>query len=34
LAGRGIERIHGSVSHDGGIAFAVVILEGSTHDLD
>jgi holo-[acyl-carrier protein] synthase len=27
LAGRGIGRIHGSVSHDGGMAFAVVILE-------
>lgn len=28
LTDRGISRIHGSVSHDGGIAFAVVILEG------
>ena len=27
LAGRGIGRIHASVSHDGGVAFAVVILE-------
>jgi holo-[acyl-carrier protein] synthase len=33
LAGRGIDRIHASVSHDGGMAFAVVILEGSTHHL-
>jgi holo-[acyl-carrier protein] synthase len=28
LGNRGILRIHGSVSHDGGIAMAVVILEG------
>lgn len=27
LVSRGIHRLHGSVSHDGGIAFAVVILE-------
>ncbi len=25
---RGIDRIHGSVTHDGGTAFAVVIIEG------
>jgi len=28
LESRGIHRIHGSISHDGGIALAVVILEG------
>lgn len=28
LEARGIRRLHGTVSHDGGIAFAVVILEG------
>ena len=33
LAGRGVERIHASISHEGGMAFAVVILEGSTHHL-
>ncbi len=33
LADRGIDRLHDSVSHDGGMAFAVVILEGSTHHL-
>ena len=33
LAGRGVEHLHASVSHDGGTAFAVVILEGSTHHL-
>lgn len=33
LADRGIDRLHASVSHDGGMAFAVVILEGSTHHL-
>jgi len=27
LRGRGIHRLHGSISHDGGMAFAVVILE-------
>jgi holo-[acyl-carrier protein] synthase len=26
---RGIDQIHGSVTHDGGVAFAVVILEGA-----
>lgn len=33
LAARGINRLHGSVSHDAGMAFAVVILEGSIHHL-
>ena len=28
LRSRGIQRMHGSVSHDGGLALAVVILEG------
>jgi len=28
LARRGVARLHGSVTHDGGTAFAVVILEG------
>ncbi len=28
LAARGIRRLHGSLSHDGGVAFAVVLLEG------
>jgi holo-[acyl-carrier-protein] synthase len=28
LERRGASRLHGSVSHDGGIAFAVVLLEG------
>lgn len=32
LAARGIEVLHGSVSHDGGLALAVVILEGRTRD--
>jgi len=27
LAARGIQHLHGSVSHDGGLALAVVILE-------
>ncbi|MDR3670319.1 MAG: holo-ACP synthase [Holophaga sp.] len=30
LAGRGIDRIHASVSHDGGMALAVVVLETGT----
>lgn len=30
IQSRGIATIHGSVSHDGGIAFAVVILEGAS----
>lgn len=30
LAGRGIGRIHASVSHDGGMALAVVVLETGT----
>jgi len=29
LENRGIQHLHGSVSHDGGIAMAVVILEGA-----
>ncbi len=29
LAARGVVRMHGSVSHEGGLALAVVILEGS-----
>ena len=33
LEARNIERIHASISHDSGMAFAVVILEGSTHHL-
>lgn len=32
LSARGIERLHGSVSHDGGLAFAVVVLEGHGKD--
>lgn len=28
IQSRGIEKIHGSLSHDGGMSFAVVILEG------
>lgn len=34
LQQRSIERLHGTVSHDSGLAFAVVILEGKTalHD--
>jgi phosphopantetheinyl transferase (holo-ACP synthase) len=28
LASRGIKHLHGSVSHDGDLALAVVILEG------
>lgn len=31
---RGVDRLHASVSHEGGMAFAVVILEGSKHHLD
>lgn len=30
---RGIDRLHASLSHDGGTAFAVVILEGTEHHL-
>lgn len=33
LEARKIERIHASISHDSGMAFAVVILEGSKHHL-
>jgi holo-[acyl-carrier protein] synthase len=33
LGSRGIDHIHASVSHEGGMAFAVVILEGTTHHL-
>lgn len=32
LEQRGIARLHGSVSHDGGIAFAVVLVEGGDDD--
>jgi holo-[acyl-carrier protein] synthase len=32
LRSRGISRLHGSVSHDGGLALAVVILEGEIRD--
>jgi len=32
LKTRGIHQMHGSVSHDGGIALAVVILEGNPHN--
>jgi holo-[acyl-carrier protein] synthase len=28
IQSRGIEKIHGSLSHDGGMSFAVVLLEG------
>lgn len=31
LARRGIQKIHGSVSHDGGTALAFVILEAQSH---
>lgn len=31
---RGIHRIHGSVSHDGGLALAFVILEGDDPRID
>jgi len=34
LEGRGVEKLHASISHEGGMAFAVVILEGSKHHLD
>lgn len=34
LARRGADRIHASISHEGGMAFAVVILEGTKHHLD
>jgi len=33
LQAKHIDRIHASISHDSGMAFAVVILEGSTHHL-
>jgi holo-[acyl-carrier protein] synthase len=33
LEERGVERLHGSVSHDAGLSFAVVILEGRPHHL-
>ena len=33
IQSRGIDHIHGSVTHDGGTAFAVVILEGR-HEPD
>lgn len=32
LRARGVRRLHGSVSHDGGLALAVVILEGDLHN--
>jgi len=32
LESRGIRALHASVSHDGGLAFAVVILEGGDRD--
>lgn len=31
---RKVDRLHGSVTHDGGLAFAVVILEGGGHVPD
>jgi holo-[acyl-carrier protein] synthase len=31
---RGVEHLHASISHDGGVVFAVVILEGTKHHLD
>ena len=34
LARRGVDHLHASVSHDNGMAFAVVILEGSKHYHD
>ena len=34
LEGRQVSRLHGSVTHDGGIAFAVVLLEGAANDHD
>jgi len=33
LADRGVERIHASISHECGMALAVVILEGNLHRL-
>jgi holo-[acyl-carrier protein] synthase len=33
LAGRGVDRLHASISHDGGVAYAVVILEGRSQYL-
>lgn len=32
LLSRGIHRIHGSVSHDGGLAMGMVVLEGEFRD--
>lgn len=32
LRSRGVQRLHGSVSHDAGFALAVVILEGDPHN--
>lgn len=32
LQTRGVQRLHGSVSHDGGQALAIVILEGDLHN--
>ncbi len=34
LQERGIHRLHGTVSHDSGLAFAVVILEGKSNRHD
>jgi holo-[acyl-carrier protein] synthase len=34
MADRHVTRLHASVSHDSGIAFAVVILEGNVHHHD
>ena len=34
LTRRGVQHLHASVSHDSGMAFAVVILEGSKHHHD
>ncbi len=33
LRERGVERLHASVSHERGLALAVVVLEGSKHHL-
>lgn len=32
LRSRGVQRLHGSVTHDAGLALAVVILEGEPHN--
>jgi holo-[acyl-carrier protein] synthase len=34
LRTRGVDRLHASISHEGGMALAVVILEGTGHHLD